>query len=171
MDALASELSKNAAFRAVLLCAVTTLAAFSLHLLFGMTFSAYLFLLFGVLMGHWALRRGAPTVDPAATFVTFLTCLFSSHWILATFFIAPNLGPFAPTGEFWTVTNVLNTVAFGFVTPFLLGATLGLTYVAARTTTRTISWTRGLTLLLFMSVPLYFIRELELVTRFLSGVQ
>lgn len=169
MNALARELSKNAAFRAVLLCAVGTLAAFSLHHLIGLSFSTYLVLLFGLLMGHWALRGDAPTVDPATTFVAFLASLFSAHWILATFFIGPAVGPFAASGEFWELTNVLTTVAFGFLFPVLVGATLGLTYVAARATTMTFSWSRGLSICLFMSVPLYFIREMESATRFLAG--
>ena len=169
MNALARELTKNAAFRAVALCAVGTLAAISLHHLVGMGFSTYLILLFGLLMGHWALRGDAPTVDPAATFLAFLASLFTTHWVLAVFFIAPSVGPFAPAGEFWTLTNVLTTVAFGFIAPVLVGATLGLTYVAGRATTKTFTWSRGLTLGILMSVPLYFIREMELATRFLAG--
>lgn len=157
----------RASMRAVILCVIGSflgmgiakfIAAFSAHG-FHLPVGIFLFTVFTILLLDWAIRDEEPTYDPGTTFMAYVGTFIMSHWILHHFFINPAAGPFAD--DWWTLSNVLTNVAFGFIVPVLIGATLGITYYAARRTMEVSTWRRGWICLIAIGMPLYILARFE----------
>lgn len=160
------DLTTRRSFRAVILCLLGTVLGTGLMLLLASSNSflsllgaPLLLTIFGLLVVDWSLRRGKPIYDPGATFLSYILGLGLTKLFITHFFINPSAGPFAE--DCWTIPNVLAHVAFGFSVPVLIGATLGLTYLTARATTRRSPWTKGLLYLTVILAPLLFLLTFE----------
>ncbi|RDV37111.1 hypothetical protein DV096_16520 [Bradymonadaceae bacterium TMQ3] len=160
----------HAPARAVMLCFGGLLGGLALSTLWNAgEFSSWSFGLsttFALVWGDWFLRRDQHNVDPAAVFASFVTTGYVAFWILRTFFMGPQAGPFAD--ELWTVPNMLANGAFGLFTFLALGSVGGLTYRAARATWHIAPTQRGMRAIAMVVPVLFFLRLFESIARTMS---
>ena len=160
----------HAPTRAVMLCFGGLLGGLGLSTLWNAgEFSSLSFGLsatFALLWGDWFLRRDRHNVDPAAVFASFVATSYVALWMLRTFFIGPEAGPFAT--ELWTVPNMLANAAFGIFTFLAVGSVAGLTYRAALATCQKAPLRRGMSAAAMIVPGLFFLHLFESVARNMS---
>ncbi|TXD37212.1 hypothetical protein FRC98_10795 [Lujinxingia vulgaris] len=160
----------HAPARAVILCFSGLLGGLGLSMLWNAgEFGSMSFALstaFALLWGDWCIHRDRHNFDPAAVFASFIATSYVALWVLRTFFIGPQAGPFAT--ELWTVPNMLANAAFGIFAFLGAGAVGGLTYRAALATWQEAPLRRGMSAVAMIVPGLFFLHLFENVARNMS---
>ncbi len=169
----ADQASRNAIY-AVLICTVAALTGLLLarvidlfsgqgHLPVG----SLLLTIYVLLGASWLTLSKERAFDPAATFVTFISCTITSLWIVQFFFVDAGIGPFGD--DLWTAQNIIGNAIFGTSLFMLLGATVGTTYYAARKSCGPVSWRRTVIYAVGVGLPVAFVARAEYFLVALAG--